>query len=100
MTGDDYKIVSDKSANGIRHITAVPSKLVCSVRIDFDIIDNKIYNLAYTRGCEGNLKAIGILLDGMETDKVIAKLHGVNCHGRGTACSDQLARILETVTAE
>jgi hypothetical protein len=36
----------------------------------------------------------------METDKIIAKLSGVNCHGRGTACSDQLARILKTVTEE
>lgn len=62
--GDDYKIINDKTdAEGVRHITAAPSALVCSKQIDFDIVDGKIHNLKYLRGCDGNLQAIGRLLE-------------------------------------
>ncbi len=95
MIGDDYKILSDKtSADGVRHVSAVPSSLVCSVRIDFDLADGKIHNLKYEKGCDGNLQAIGRLLEGMDAKKAVEILHGVNCHGRGTSCSDQLTRVL------
>ena len=97
IIGEDYKIVSDSTINGIRHITAEPSALVCSVRIDFDLIDGKIHNLHYTRGCEGNLRAIGRLLEGMEAEKAAAILTGVDCHERGTSCTDQLSRILKAL---
>lgn len=95
--GEDFKIISDKTSEGVRHITAVPSELVCSNKIDFDIVDGKIHNLKYTDGCDGNLQAIGRLLEGMEAEKAMNILSGVNCHGRGTSCSDQLSRILKTV---
>jgi uncharacterized protein (TIGR03905 family) len=95
--GEDFKIISDKTSEGVRHITAVPSALVCSNKIDFDIVDGKIHNLKYTDGCDGNLQAIGRLLEGMEAEKAMNILSGVNCHGRGTSCSDQLSRILKTV---
>ena len=96
-TGSDYRIISDKTSGGVRHITAVPSRLVCSVQIDFDLVDGKIRNLHYTRGCDGNLQALGRLLEGMEGQKVVDILSGVNCSGRGTSCSDQLARVLKEV---
>ena len=47
--GDDYKILSDTVNDGVRHITAATSTLVCSRQIDFDIIDGKVHNLAYVR---------------------------------------------------
>jgi len=97
MTGDDYRIISDTLKDGARHITAIPSRLVCSVQLDFDIIDNRIRNLAYRRGCEGNLTAIGRLLEGMRVDDAASMLDGVDCHGKGTSCSDQLARILKSL---
>lgn len=97
MIGDDFKIISDSTTDGVRHITAVPSTLVCSKQIDFDLIDGKIHNLKYLRGCNGNLQAIGRLLEGMEGKRASEILSGVNCCGRGTACSDQLARILQVV---
>ena len=37
MAGDDYRIMVDTVENGIRHITAAPSALVCSKLIDFDL---------------------------------------------------------------
>ncbi len=95
--GDDFKIITDKTTDGVRHITAVPSVIVCSAQIDFDLIDGKIHNLHYIKGCDGNLQAIGRLLEGMEARKAIEILSGVNCHGRGTSCSDQLARVLRSI---
>ena len=59
--GDDFKILSDKTTDGVRHITAVPSAIVCSAQIDFDLIEGKIHNLRYIKGCDGNLQAIGRL---------------------------------------
>lgn len=95
--GDDYKIISDKMTGGARHITAATSALVCSTQIDFDLVEGKIHNLRYTKGCNGNLQAIGRLLEGMDAEKAMNILSGVNCNGRGTSCSDQLSRVLKAV---
>ena len=99
MTGDDYRILVDTVENGVRHITAAPSALVCSKLIDFDLIDGRIHNLKYLAGCNGNLQALGALLEGAPVDFALERLSGINCSGRGTSCSDQLARILRQVTA-
>ena len=42
----------------------------CSTTIDFDIENNKIYNLKYTGGCNGNLKGIAALVEGQDIDEV------------------------------
>lgn len=99
MTGDDFKIMADTVENGVRHITAAPSALVCSKLIDFDLVDGKIHNLRYLRGCNGNLQALGALLEGQSVDFALERLSGINCAGRGTSCSDQFARILRQVAA-
>lgn len=63
----------------------------CSVKIDFDLDDDKVHNVIFTRGCPGNLKAIGKLVDGMSVDEIEAKLKGNTCGLRPTSCADQLA---------
>ncbi len=98
MPGEDFRIISDTvDERGVRHISAVPSALVCSVQIDFDLVEGRIHNLSYIRGCNGNLQAIGRLLEGMEVGEVTGKLSGVDCKFRGTSCTDQLSRILRTL---
>ena len=47
---------------------------VCSSEINFDLEDNKLHNVVFTGGCNGNLKAIGKLVEGMDADQVIALL--------------------------
>ena len=43
----------------MRHITSGTNG-VCAVKIDFDIDDeNRLHNVLFTGGCNGNLKAIG-----------------------------------------
>lgn len=97
MTGDDFRILRDETTGGVRHIVAQPSAIVCSELIDFQVVEGKMHNLRYERGCHGNLLAVGRLLEGMPLETVVEKLRGVDCHGRGTSCTDQLARIIATL---
>ena len=69
----------------------------CSVQIDYDIEDNKIYNLKYTGGCNGNLKGIAALVEGQDVEEVKKRLKGITCNSKQTSCPDQLAKSLEEV---
>ena len=72
---------------------------VCSRRIDFDIEDDLIKNIEFTGGCDGNLKAISILAEGMPVSEVIEKLAGNTCGFRTTSCADQLTVALSKAAA-
>ena len=63
----------------------------CSTEINFDINDNVITNIVFTNGCNGNLKAIGKLCEGMTVEEIEEKLKGNTCGFRQTSCADQLA---------
>ena len=67
----------------------------CSTKIQFEIIDGLVRKVRFTGGCNGNLKAIAALVEGMPKEKVIEILRGIDCRGKGTSCGDQLARALE-----
>ena len=79
--------------------TFIP-KYVCSREIRFGLEDGKIHDLHFESGCDGNLKAIGKLLEGREAVEAIRLLKGNDCHGRGTSCADQLAIALEEALKE
>lgn len=68
---------------------------VCSQLIDFDIEDNKLHNVSFFGGCDGNLKGIGKLVEGMDIKEAIDKLEGITCGGKSTSCPDQLAQALK-----
>ncbi|MDR2398727.1 MAG: TIGR03905 family TSCPD domain-containing protein [Spirochaetaceae bacterium] len=63
----------------------------CSSKIRFNLQDDKVHDVVFEKGCNGNLKAISILVEGMETGELIKRLRGVQCNGRPTSCADQLA---------
>lgn len=67
----------------------------CSQRILFDIEDGKVKNVQFIGGCNGNLKGIGALVEGMDVHDIIARLEGTTCGGKATSCPDQLARALK-----
>ncbi len=67
------------------------TKSVCSSRISFDLDDGIVTNVEFTGGCNGNLKAIGKLTEGMEAEKLIELLSGNTCGFKSTSCADQLA---------
>jgi len=68
---------------------------VCAKEISFNIENGKLHNLKFVGGCQGNLKAISILLEGMPVNEVIEKVKGITCGKKVTSCTDQLAKILE-----
>jgi len=71
------------------------TKGTCSQRIFFEIEGGKLYNVQYFGGCNGNLKGIGALVEGMDVDQVIARLEGTTCGMKSTSCPDQLAQALK-----
>lgn len=75
----------------MKHYTYQP-QIVCAQQIDFDIEDDIISNIRFTGGCNGNLKAIGKLVDGWTVDKIEQYLLGNTCGRRPTSCADQLAK--------
>jgi uncharacterized protein (TIGR03905 family) len=67
----------------------------CSSLVSFEIDENGcVHNVVFTGGCNGNLKAISRLVEGMKADRVRELLAGNTCGGRQTSCADQLARAL------
>jgi len=68
------------------------TKGTCSTEIRFDISDNIITNVSFKNGCDGNLKMISKLVDGMSVDEIESKCLGNICGTRGTSCADQLAK--------
>lgn len=94
---DDWRVLSDKTEGGVRHIIATPSPMVCSKQIDIKVAvpSNVIQSVVYTGGCNGNLQAVNRLLKGMTVQEAVSRLDGIDCGGRGTSCTDQLARVLK-----
>jgi len=67
----------------------------CSREILFEIEDGKVHNVQFIGGCNGNLKGIGSLVEGMAIDDVIARIEGITCGMKSTSCPDQLACALK-----
>ncbi|MEZ3461237.1 MAG: TIGR03905 family TSCPD domain-containing protein [Lachnospiraceae bacterium] len=71
----------------------------CSQLIDLEVEGDVIRSVAFTGGCNGNLKGISALVSGMKVDDAISKLKGIKCGFKNTSCPDQLARALEQYKA-
>lgn len=71
------------------------TKSVCSSKITFDLEDGIVHNVEFTGGCNGNLKAIGKLADGMKAEKLVSLLAGNTCGFKNTSCADQLAAAVQ-----
>ena len=71
------------------------TKGTCSSSILFDVENGKVTNVQFIGGCNGNLKGIGALVEGMDIDEVIKRVEGVTCGMKSTSCPDQLAQALK-----
>lgn len=69
-------------------------KGVCSRQMNIVYDGDTIVDFKVVGGCHGNLQGISALIKGMTIDEVINRLKGIDCHGRGTSCPDQLAKAL------
>ncbi len=68
------------------------TKGTCSKKISFDLDGDVVHNVSFVGGCNGNLKAISILVEGQTVSQIEEKLSGVLCGNKGTSCSDQLSK--------
>ena len=50
------------------------TKGVCSQKIHFDIEGNKVKNVSFVGGCNGNLQGISRLIEGMDVDEAIRRI--------------------------
>ena len=73
---------------------------VCSQLITFDLEGNVVRNIRFFGGCNGNLKAISKLTDGMTVEEIEAKLKGNTCGNNYTSCADQVARAVRQAYEE
>lgn len=74
---------------------------VCPMQISFDIDEeNRITNVEFYGGCNGNLKAISKLVDGMPAEKINEILAGNTCGMKHTSCADQLAKAVMQAAAK
>ncbi len=73
------------------------TKGTCSSVIDIEVKDGVIESVAFTGGCNGNLKGISALVKGMKVEEAITRLEGIRCGFKATSCPDQLAQALKTL---
>ena len=67
------------------------TKNVCSMQIHFTLDGDVVRDISFLGGCDGNLKAVSKLCDGMTVEQIEGKLAGNTCGRRPTSCADQLA---------
>lgn len=71
------------------------TKGTCSSAIDIEMNGDTIKSVSFTGGCNGNLKGISSLVEGMKAEDAVKKLKGIKCGFKSTSCPDQLACALE-----
>lgn len=67
----------------------------CSSAIDIELDQDTIKSVQFTGGCNGNLKGICALVQGMKVQDAIERLEGIRCGMKSTSCPDQLALALK-----
>ena len=70
------------------------TKGTCSSAIDFEIEDGILKSVQFTGGCNGNLKGICALVQGMKVEEVIEKLKGIRCGFKSTSCINVASLVL------
>lgn len=73
------------------------TKGTCSSHIELEIEDERIKDIAFWGGCNGNLQGISRLVKGMHVRDVISRLEGIRCGRRSTSCPDQLCKALHEI---
>ena len=69
----------------------------CSRQIYFEVDENnKLHNVKFIGGCNGNLQGISRLVEGKDIDDVQSTLAGVICRNN-TSCPDQLSKAIKTI---
>ena len=70
------------------------------IKICFDLDGNIVTNISFTNGCNGNLKAISKVVNGMTVEQIEGYFKGNTCRQKPTSCADQLARLVRKAYEE
>lgn len=70
----------------------------CSKQIEVTTDNGKVTCVKFHGGCHGNTQGVAALVAGMDIDEAIKRLEGIDCHGKGTSCPDQLAKALRQLS--
>ena len=76
------------------------TKGVCSRMIKLELDGDTIRSVEFVGGCSGNTQGVARLVEGMKVDDAIARIEGIKCGPRPTACPDQLAQALRQATGK
>ncbi|MBQ7645293.1 MAG: TIGR03905 family TSCPD domain-containing protein [Spirochaetales bacterium] len=69
---------------------------ICAVHITIVLDDeDRVQDLSFLGGCDGNHKGLRALVKGMKADEAIQRLSGITCGPRSTSCPDQVACALK-----
>jgi len=72
-----------------------PTQGTCSRLIHVVLDDeDRIQEVEFVGGCNGNLKGVAALVKGQKAQDVIGRVQGISCSGRPTSCPDQLSKAL------
>lgn len=71
------------------------TKGTCSRVIEFKLNDGKVSAVKFHGGCDGNLKGIASIVEGMDAEHVIERFSGIRCGFKSTSCPDQFACALK-----
>ena len=65
----------------------------CSRKITFELDENnKVHNVSFEGGCNGNLQGVSRLVEGMDAEDLIKRVSGIKCGFKATSCPDQLSK--------
>ncbi len=76
------------------------TKGTCSRQITFELDGNIVKNVSFIGGCDGNLKAVSSLVEGLTVEEIEKRVKGIRCGFKSTSCSDQLALAVRTAYEE
>ena len=71
-------------------------KGICARKITVVLDDqDRVQDLSFVGGCDGNHKGLAALVKGMTASEVIDRLSGIKCGVKQTSCPDQVAVALK-----
>ena len=84
----------------MRQIDFTPSG-ICARKISIVLDDqNRIQDLCFVGGCDGNHKGLTALIKGMPAEEAVERLSGITCGYKKSSCPDQVAVALRQALSE
>ena len=80
--------------------TIISPENVCTKKIIMNFSINKdnlivLDDITFEGGCNGNLKAIAVLIKGKTFEEIINLLSDIECRDKGTSCMKELCKALK-----